>query len=123
MTNPHVAAVKLAFSMFQAAYNNKWSGAAPEVWSALLEDATAEEIVKAAKDWCRGEEWPPTPKDILQSIPRFCRCGKCWPCQIRAMDRARMAVERGALDAALTLPERVTRADALPERPALPSHE
>jgi hypothetical protein len=123
MTDDQVTAVQAAFTMFEASYGSKWAGGKPSVWALLMEEATATEIIGAAKDWCRSQEWPPSPKDLLDRIPRFCRCGKCWPCQMRALDRARKAVERGSLDAAQQIPQRVTRTDMLPERPALPAHE
>jgi hypothetical protein len=118
-----VQAVTLAFGLLEAAYGKKWAGGSPAIWAQLLEDAEPEEVIPAVKAWCKANEWPPSPKDVLEAIPRFCRCGKCWPCHSRAVERAKRALERGSMGADFDTPERLTRGDVLPQRPALPPHE
>lgn len=108
MTQPTLSqALEVAFELFKNSYGSRWAGASAEVWAMLLEQATPEEVLVASKKWCQEHDWPPTPKDLLQAVPRFCRCGRCWPCHHRAVERAGRALERGSAGADFDTPERL----------------
>ena len=89
------------FSIFAATYGGRWTLGRESigVWAAVLEEATAQELVQASLVWARTDEWPPTPAGLLSRIPRFCKCGKCPTCHHRAVERAGRALERGSAGA------------------------
>ena len=100
MTAPgsaHVVAVSAILAMFEQSFGSRWRGASAEVWSEILEDAKPEELLAAGKAWCKRNEWPPTPAELLKTIPGFCRCRRCVACNERAITAHKQALERGAV--------------------------
>lgn len=127
MTQPlvtaHRAAMSKALATFAAFYPHKWvaTAGAVDIWADTLSDMTADEIESAARLWVNTEKWPPTPADLRGLIPRFCRCGKCWPCRHRAVKRAGSSGPGADLDSGETLDEQRRRFFGRPAaRPGLP---
>jgi len=51
------------------------------VWIVLLEDLPSAELKAAVVEWCRTQDWPPTPAELRKLCPSLCRCGECIPCK------------------------------------------
>lgn len=102
-------AVTKALAAFAVAWPNKWqqSQLTLAVWLDTLADLEPDEIRTAAKACVMGRTWPPTVAEFRQSVPRLCRCGKCYPCHARAVAAAKRAVERGSLGAELDGPTHI----------------
>jgi len=105
----HQEAIAYALAMFRYAYQERFQvgAVAAKVWGDILADVAPEEVAASARAWCQSEKWPPTPADIRGLVPRFCRCGRCRACNARALERARGAVERGAIGSEDFTPERL----------------
>jgi hypothetical protein len=83
-------------------YPNKFpvGPATANVWQLILEEAgaTSAEFDVAVRSWPRNHpSWPPTAGELVNEIPRLCRCGKCAACGKRAQERRRKALERGCV--------------------------
>lgn len=97
----HDEAIRMSVAIFAEVYQGRWEpgDATALVWSGLLMDLAPEEILTAAQLWASSEKWPPTPSDLRKLIPRYCRCGRCSSCHRSALDRAKAAIDRGAIGA------------------------
>ena len=104
------AEVALAFAKFEAWYPHKWVSKprAVEVWTEILSDLTPEEVRQAVSAWGKSHDWPPSPAELRGKVPRLCRCGKCYSCHARAVERARRAIDRGSAGADFDTPERLS---------------
>lgn len=96
-------AVRRVFAMMAANYGRKWDipPDAVNAWATQLEaeGVTSPELLAAASAWARSNPWPPCFAELRSSIPRLCRCGTCYPCHARALERAKRAVDQGRLGA------------------------
>lgn len=104
------AEIARAFLAFEASYPHKWATKprAIEVWSEMLDELEPEEIRAAVASWCKTHDWPPSPAELRGMVPRFCRCGRCWACHSRAVERAKRAIDRGAIGADFDGPTHIT---------------
>lgn len=108
----HEQAITYALALFVENYRDKFpvGDATKFVWCDMLSDLTADEVVQAARNWVARSKWPPTTADLRETLPRFCRCGKCNHCHHRAVERAKAACERGSMGADLDAPVHIGQA-------------
>ncbi len=88
-------AIAKAFQLFDGAYQKKWSpnGNSAVAWTVVLDGQDPKEVLATAIKWVQdGNEWPPSPADILKHMGSRCRCGDCIPCKRKV---ARQIIERG----------------------------
>lgn len=124
--SPHRAAISKALASFATLYGSRFTvgSGALDIWASTLSDLTPQEVEDAVRLWTNTEKWPPTPADLRGLIPRFCRCGRCWPCRHRAVKRAQLSSPGADLDSGETLDEQRRRFFGRPaERPALPNSQ
>lgn len=57
------------------------------VWIVLLQDLPPAELQAATIEWCRTQDWPPTPAELRKRCPSLCRCGECMACNRRIAKR------------------------------------
>ncbi len=109
MSDSYRNAVTKALAAFAAAWPNRWaqSSVTLAVWLDTLSDLEPTEVREAARRAVIEREWPPTVAEFRALVPRLCRCGKCYPCHARAVERAKRAVERGSLGADLDGPTHI----------------
>jgi hypothetical protein len=88
-------AIAKAFQLFDGAYQKKWSpnGNSAVAWTVVLDGQDPNEVLATSVKWIRdGNEWPPSPADILKNMGSRCRCGECLACKRKT---AKQIMERG----------------------------
>lgn len=86
--SPHQIIADL-IALLSATYGARFPniGLTLDVWIGLLQDLPPAELQAVVIDWCKTQEWPPTPAEIRKRCPSLCRCGDCIACKKRIAHR------------------------------------